>query len=1014
MTTIINFQDLPQSSVWKQLQLNYGEKGTRGLVAADLQSNIWATEDALVSGGSATLPKADVIEKRDRRDTVTAVHPHLDPNAKTEMYGVMVIPATSSWRGSATSIIPIGGESPGDAIGYFGGKREHSRGIAADTQDRIITWAGNWRAKLNNPYPNVIVPLAGNIKWDSVPQSRVSLTASSTDVENVRGIDWDDKEFLPHTTLMLYNNQFGNVLTTIQVESVVDGKGGSAITFPRADNITPLPPPNPQDPPPPQGPGGNLFTFNDTVGSYKLIPTGRWQDANTGLTGTDIEDSYGKNSPFTATTLFPQWKGVVGKVLRTVDSGDSWENVSPSQNPPNGTTSAVDFIWYAGDPTNTSRHIVLGRQNKGGGTWGTWLAVTSDNGANWNWQEIAGAATVGTSATPFGGLAQLNQDEDVEFSSRDDWQLRLTAGLDNTTAMVAAATSPLSYPDASFRAHVININGTSINSSSPITLPELGGSHVDQQGISRQTDDKFLLSYIRNTHTPSGVARLTTVVGQVISSTSINFGNALEINSSPSTIRGTGGFPTTRLSDSAALLVYADGKADVTCALKLNISGNTISIGGNFDIDGTRDHDALFCHSNDGTIGLAVGMSRGSLNNQHGIIWGLGITGNSITTDAAKTIFKHDTSGFDGNPQVFQMDNSNFVISYKNTAANGDVEFISGTYTSGSFDFASSITLEADATSSVGSYYMEKIDASHLVVGYNPSGSAKSPWVYKVMTVADTSMNLGPRTQSSRGAVSNAQDRSVAVLGTTAIMGTWTDDDIVPSPLVAVNEVGTLANTPGTDSKGYGAAIDVSGGSAHITYTDGTNLQFGSYSLPSLTNQVTTSLGAGTIAQADARTQVAYVEADAISTSKAYVYGRMSNPGGVASDPAHVIVTEDAGTTFSLIENNWGTDNCGALVTGVSKETQRGKSDAYMFRNLGSSIGGIYVRSTANNTTSLRGTVPYEVNPGGMLLSNGYIITGASSNKDDMIQYSISPFFLQYTLDNGYPNSGGIVGFGVV
>jgi hypothetical protein len=159
---------------------------------------------------------------------------------------------------------------------------------------------------------------------------------------------------------------------------------------------------------------------------------------------------------------------------------------------------------------------------------------------------------------------------------------------------------------------------------------------------------------------------------------------------------------------------------------------------------------------------------------------------------------------------------------------------------------------------------------------------------------------------------------------------------------------------------------------------------------------------------------VAHVHADTQTSNKAYAYGRMSDPGGISSDPAHVILTEDGGTTFSLIENSWGNDNCGGLETGVSAETAREKNDLFMVRNLGSSIGVAYVRLGGTGDTALRGTVPYEINPGGLLISNGYMITAASSNKDKMIQYSVPPYFLWYTLDDGYPNSGGIVGLGTV
>jgi len=257
MTAKIAFQDLPKSSLWKQISSNYDDRGTAGYVSADMQGNIYATEDVLISGLSNNLPLMYHIEAQDMRDTVTISHPHVAKNALVELYSV----ASTNY---------IGARSPGaDAHGYFGGTKVHQRGLVAGEdavagQQLLTTWSGNLRAKLNNPYPKVTIPLAGNIKLDPVPQARITMSMSATD--NVRGLNWNDKQFLPYKISMDYNSTTGLPLATIEMESVVDGKGGSAITFERIVPMRPQPPPIQEVP---TFTGGTVVVFSNKVGTRK-------------------------------------------------------------------------------------------------------------------------------------------------------------------------------------------------------------------------------------------------------------------------------------------------------------------------------------------------------------------------------------------------------------------------------------------------------------------------------------------------------------------------------------------------------------------------------------------------------------------------------------------------------------------------------------------------------------------------------------------------------------------------
>ena len=182
-------------------------------------------------------------------------------------------------------MLPVGAESPGDIQAYWGKRAEHSRGLVVPSQKVLTTWAGNWRAKLNNDLDNVVIPLAGKLKIDPIPQAMV--TVSMSGVNNPRGMVWDNRKFYPHTLTLAYDNQTGTVRSTVQLEARVDGRGGSAITFP---DIKALPPETPANPPAPQI-GGTVLVFNSAIGTYKHASA--WSVANGALTGDAIKDSAG-------------------------------------------------------------------------------------------------------------------------------------------------------------------------------------------------------------------------------------------------------------------------------------------------------------------------------------------------------------------------------------------------------------------------------------------------------------------------------------------------------------------------------------------------------------------------------------------------------------------------------------------------------------------------------------------------------------------------------------------------
>lgn len=235
MSLHVVYQDLPRASWWDQLRSNYYDKGMLWGISSDMQSNIFSYEDLNITGASSSYDAFPVFNARHFAGQISIERVYHDVAAQVKMYAV-------------SSVTPYGAESPGEVLGYAGGNVEHTQGLTVESQDQLITWAGNWRAKQNAEFKRVVTPLAGNMRIDPIPNALIPFTIPAD--KNARKLNWQNKLFYPQEVTVNYNLGRG-VTVELVSEEAVNGKGGSAITFPV---ITSLPPPDPDDNPPPPGP----------------------------------------------------------------------------------------------------------------------------------------------------------------------------------------------------------------------------------------------------------------------------------------------------------------------------------------------------------------------------------------------------------------------------------------------------------------------------------------------------------------------------------------------------------------------------------------------------------------------------------------------------------------------------------------------------------------------------------------------------------------------------------------
>jgi hypothetical protein len=378
LTNTILFQSLPRGTFWQQLRSNYIDKGMMGLLSADMQSNLYASADAEISGASAALPSLSLLNK-DIMGTVGIEYDPYDRIAQTQMYAV-------------ASDVPLGAESPGTVAGYFGDLTEISRGLTVDNQETLITWAGNWRAKLNKKFPRVTVPTVGNYKIDPVPQQLMKLSMKSN--QNALGIEWSGKNFYHKNLRMMYDSQKGYATAEFELSEAVNGIGGSSITFPAIDDITPIPTPTPDPNPDPVTPGegtgfGTVYVMsNNRLGRTRAFgassPT--WSEIASSIGGTYFH--------FILDPWTPAQDGYLATSLGLYRSADL-DQSAPTWTP---ILSAAQISAATGGQTysacgwlegsiNSEGYIAFFFQTNGNNLM--WFAWTDNRGDSWNFKFVA-------------------------------------------------------------------------------------------------------------------------------------------------------------------------------------------------------------------------------------------------------------------------------------------------------------------------------------------------------------------------------------------------------------------------------------------------------------------------------------------------------------------------------------------------------------------------------------------------------------------------------------------------
>ena len=373
------FRSLPQSNIWQQLK--YNSEALLGTVAADLHSSIYCMLDANVTGASASLPLITDISAADRRDAVTIEHSHFDETSQNVLYAV---------RGGVDT--PLGAVSPSHRVGHWGGRQEISRNLTVGDNDTLIIQTGNLRAMQNNKYKRVSIPLANSLRLDPTPQCRVTMSLSPTDVNNVRGLNWNNQSLIPTELRISQDPRTMFALVDIVAATTVDGHGGSSVDFPPA--ITPLPTPTPTPIPPPGG-GGGLGGLVYYVTASFIGRTRNWN--NTSPSWVNVTGAIsGSIVDFILDPYDPQnkaWAVTTTTVYRTTNLdavAPTWTVMRTQAQIETGIGGTLDSCSrIVSSIEQSGRYTVLVRRT---GTRIGYTGTTTNNGTSWTWALVRASA----------------------------------------------------------------------------------------------------------------------------------------------------------------------------------------------------------------------------------------------------------------------------------------------------------------------------------------------------------------------------------------------------------------------------------------------------------------------------------------------------------------------------------------------------------------------------------------------------------------------------------------------
>ncbi len=671
----------------------------------------------------------------------------------------------------------------------------------------------------------------------------------------------------------------------------------------------------------------------------------------------------------------------------------TWLNKSPANVPSVSDQTKVNYIEIRQDKNNASKLLVAATY-KEASQWSSFIGYSQNYGDTWSWEQISTGGGGGTEVLNYYGWYALEDASAISLMETDGLihaNGKPVANMSDTKLVVMGIDQDFSS-EGRFVAWVVDRSGTSLTHNAYIPY----GGCISNQGwsIEKLNDQMFAqLTFYRAADESVRTPKFS--VG-LITGGSIDWGN--EIRTEEVGWYVTTGFGMGVIDTSSILVVRSDNDYLKTYIRKVTVGPSTsVSQGVQYDI-ASHDHYGFGVATHNITTLFIAGTSRVGVGTTKGLYWLVNIAGASLQT-LDSGIFDETTTRY-VTAKMLTADTG--ILGYGNgTSGEVRVYKISG----------GSVTFGSPSTSGVWDEYLrlDKLDASTVLMAYNDSaGSGVRTHWNVVLQIDGTSINSGPITHTSSLQPYNSVQG--VFNSTTAYCGFQDWEDVV-NPSVFDPGGAFLIDLGGgttTVAKALSAEISSGGASGYVTLTDGSNIILNAYSLPDLTRQISTTIGAGTTEETDAKTYWAGVRTYHQFTNRQldkhiWLFGRMSSVPGQGAD-SHLVRSTDGGTTFTLISNEFGTNYVAALDVEWS-----GTVNAIVPIN---NIGVTYRGSTAIYPISY---LPFIVDHRGFHHSeDNYLIAGGSLATEIKIAYTTPGAGLWYDLTKNHTTTPTITGIGLV
>lgn len=956
-------------------------RGIRAHVVCDKNGRVHLTPDAqlLPDSDRAALVTAAEITEEDRSGELTILREPINRVAFVKVSGF-------SWDGTFADdlpdVEPLCASSPGTIPADAGESLLHFDRQTFASQAHANQIAGRVYAQVNNLYPEGRTAMPGNYIGVLEPALAEWWEINVASGETVRGIVLADQKMVLRNVQVAIDVARGAIHPSAAVFELEmetpDGVAGWCM-----DTIPEL---GGGDPPIPGASAlpGAIVTASSV---YYLPPnTTAWTLRTAESTRTLIADPFwrarqGSHASANAILL----RGGAGYLKRSTNAGSTWSDVTPADDPPNtagdSPAPAVEDITFevlAPSWTNQGEFVVIATWQNGDDEWRSWLYHTDDDYATGTWGD---GLTGGGGSTPdYGPTAAFNTDF-VQFdtpvggfSYRNS--LKNVAKLTASKFVIAWVELDGSSIQQSIKAVCATVSGGVISYGTTVEVYAIPEDYVVYRlkvvGIHEQA---FLIGWVEETDLGVQTGYLTT--GNVLSGTIITIQTVQDFNANAPV-----NWNIARVNDDLAILVYNDnddGKGYYSFVGVPDVGPPTIESPSTFVSSGPEPQAIDVCALTETKIVIVYLQQDGSDRNLNCVA-----VDGSVGTPV-EIITTTNISGF-LDVAIDYLTSSKFVVAFRDAADGGKGKAVIGDVSSLTISLGTVTTYEGAGISSPVANVLTRLSAGRFVTSYAHSSTGYT----RINSVSGTTITVGSENTDPDTATNEPASYSVVALSSSRFVVAYSEQASEGRDGQAF-----VVDLEGYEARGLSLAIDkVAGDLLWVTLWNGSGLVVRVFDLPGLTAVRETELGAASEDDVDDLVYVLYAYVPFGAAETCYIFGRV--------ELGHIFVSDDAGVSYELLEDGWGTNHCGALLSHANGRLiaiRNYPSQSKLYSGLAGAL-------------TLRSTLPFPAGVNQQALdydySDGTVAAAARAANAIMVALSVSPYLTWADITANHGTAAGV------